>query len=588
MKRKLASKEKMKLNCDLYLTQQENNDPMLNLNRLWNIPDEEKYENIYPPFNHSGEICLVERQTPIEDSEKIYDIYHTAFIWWKDDLMNKLCRMISFILDEKAIIEGKDGNNFSQCSNGTILGEYMTACCSSQSLANLSRNLLFPQFRNIMFSKPKTIIKKYSNMIDWKEGFCPIKNKNKLWNYLSASYNEGKHQRPQIKNYKRNGTIMHQDVALRIVGDLLVKLGLSFLDVFIPGRIVSARLPFLASTPDICVSFNKFYFKSLYSEYISNQVLSEKNKLYVPHIWAEVKTVQKESAIIKKKQLIKLFSLIAKLSICIQSDLKQKKMSVSDILGIDEWHDILCNPEHNLNYDDLLNMCKAEATDILSKTFNKAGWKQSSKNQKSKKETIDTLFKRTINLLDESVINKYQDKSISQHKVKHLFSSHMDMLNTISISPLIATGHAWILVYGKQGLSDKCLLSMSLDTAPFLLNPCGTFYTQILEQACCVQYMNGKASFLFVAITKHESKTVNNEVDINHPCLAYIYEVIIPDCVRRQYEKQCLHKAHEYFGFNTEIINAGQKVIDNLVWSDDDFNKSIPSINLSTYTSGTK
>ena len=545
-------------------------------NNSWKLSDEDLDENVYPPFDDWGETLIYARKSAIEDTTEIHRIYERAFNIWTGQLMRKLCDMISFILQEQNVSE-RNNKKFIHENNGKTLATYMTACCYSQKLANITRDLIFPYFRKSFFSRERTLQKKLKEMIDWNKGFNGLVNKRKIWHCnLRADY-APKQVKPSSKNYMWNGTVMHENVGLQVTVDLMYVNGYGGKDVFIPGRIVSIKLPFLASTPDICVCANKNKLEDVYADVVQNKRVSEKLKIYVPLVWGEIKTLQSENAIIHKKQLEKLLMLTAQFDI---HNTGKKGGSISEILTIDDWDDVFCFKDENYKNDLIINDLKEEIVYLLSECFKNNGWMTPYNNQMSSKKILDLLLKRNSNIVESSVADKCKNVFVPQERLKHLFSSQMDKIKNVEIAPLVEAGHAWVLFYGKRGRNDKCIQQVFFEKAPFILGPCSNFYVQMIEQACCVQYMNGKAKYLFIAITKHASEQNEDESDINHPCLVYAYEVIIPDCVRSQYEKQCFFMANEHFGFETPVIDAGQKVIDNLMWNDNDYDNCIPCVNM--------
>jgi hypothetical protein len=555
-------------------TSNDSKDILRVLNDLWKSEGIDMNENNRPPFNDWGEMIFQDEIKEIDDPDIIFMIYEKAFINWNKKMMEDLCTNLLFVMQEDASLADNINGFINVKNKGDIIAFYMDASRSSTRIANITRKLIFPPFRHLLFSELKTWDKVKKELVDWGSGFNNSENKNKLWKCpLGFQYtsNINEHSKSTLKDYKKNGTIMHIGAGTSILKDVILAYGLESFNAFIPGRIVSLKLPFLASTPDFCISLSEEKFKTVYAELINNMFISESMKPYVPHMWVEIKTIQKEDGIIKKIQLQKLYYLIANLFVA--QDSNKNGNTLSEVLGVDDWNEDLYYGNDLLQEDKakLLNECKKEAVVILSNLFKKISWMPNE--QKSKKSALQLLMQRQTKIVPTSIITKCNDRWVSTKQLKHLFSKETDMLTYVPISPMIQAGRAWIFVYGKCGNVDKCLLQLSYDQAPFLLGPVSDFYTQVVEQICCVQYINGIAVHLFIIIIKHSSNSIHD--DINRPCFAYVYEVIVPNCIRTQYEKQCFFKANKLLGFNTPIIHAGQNILDNLMWNDNDYDKSM-------------
>ena len=545
----------------------------------WEYNYDDNDENTYPPFDDWGDPLFEHEIKEIEDPDKLENIYTHAFERWNDRTMRQLCDILMFMMCDKIGLSPDIDSIVDPKDKGDVLSHYMVQSQLHSQFTNITRELIFPCFRTLLFAKSETLKKNKHRLLDWATGFRNSQNKEKLWSsptYYQLDTTEKKSCNTlSPHDYKSNGTIMHIYAGYSVMQDVLNVYQLNGFDTMIPGRIVSRKLPYLASTPDFCILPDESFFSNIYKDAINNKGgISHELKQYTPQIWAEIKTIQKKDGIIKKNQLEDLYQLIANLFM-----IKREYPitgSLSDILEIDDWysHEYVNEEDHN-DEQYIISRCKEEVLKILTKCFIKVGWMPNKdKAHNKQKKPISLLMQRNTRLAEASFANVCKEGKVSKRQLQHLFSQ--DLNNVIPISPLIQAGRAWIFVYGKSGEKDKCLLSLSFEEAPFILGPVSDFYIQILEQACCVQYINSAACHLFIAITKHESDNNNN---INRPCIAYVYEILLPDCVRKQYEMQCFLTAHKYLGFPTPLATCGQKYIHTFMWNDEDHDRSLCLLN---------
>ena len=491
---------------------------------------------------------------------------------------------------------------------GKILTLYMDLCRSSQICAKTSRILFFPYYRKILFSRSKTERVNSTYFINWgiDTEINEYENKKKIKECeRNVMENSTKLTlKSSVNNYMKNGMIMHENSAPIIMEDFLNIIGLSNLEVFIPGRLISAKLPFIASTPDICVAISKSIFNNVYEQVIQRGKIHVDMMPFLPQFWAEVKTIQDPKGVLQKDQLTRLYQLIANYKI-ITNEYKSNIDpfdTIGKILGISgqKWINELVDNFETLaipkTKEQLINECKIEAINILQQIFINMNWiakhKEKVREQDSSspplkrakvKKATDMVFKRDINLIDLSKLVK-EDNLIQRNKIKYLFSAKHNSIKEITSSPLLKYGRSWILVYDRciciednikncnycKGGGDRLLFSMQFtkDTTPFILAPLGNFYVQIVEQVCSTQYLNSAATYLFITITKHTSNNDDGYYDenhLNHPALVYIYEVIIPYDIRFYYETRCLHETIENLNFPTLIHKGGEQIIYRLI-----------------------
>lgn len=524
------------------------------LNNMWKHVELYSEEPPFPPFNKIGELLTDEEKTHIEDIDACIDIYRKAFNEWNDMLLKQTCNTLFSIFHEIGCLSTEFGGNINKAEKGKLMVTYMNLCRSSQWFANVTRQLMFPTFRILLFAKSETIQKHKKDLIDM--GKVQRDRYSQVYELHSKQYVfESLNTKSTLTDYRKNGTIMHNDAGTAVMRDLLTSLNLTKLDVFIPGRIVSRKLPFLASTPDFCVSFSEEMFQKVYKELMDHKVISHKMKAFAPHIWAEVKTLQKETISCDKVQ--NLLFLISSFS----------KGNENILLKV-----------NHLEKSELIEECKKEAVNILRDVFVQAGWMPDE--LKSNKSPATLAMQRKSLLISHHLAQECKHHNILKHKLKHLFSFANALAHqSIPVLPLIQSGQAWIFVYENSDMR-RCLLSLTFKTAPFILGPLGSFYTQIIEQVCCVQYLNSDAKFLFVAISKYTPQ--HGDIDINRPCLVYIYEVIVPNCIRLQYEKQCFKRADMLLGYSTKLASystklahSGERVLNHLLWNDNDYDDAL-------------
>lgn len=514
------------------------------LNNIW-LNDDYLDEPPFPPFNTIGEILNDGMTTDVEDPDVILDIYEKAFQNWNRTVRNHFCKALIFIFQELNLLDNECCEPIKHTQTGELMLMYMNICRSSQYFANITRKFLFPNFRTLLFSKREVIKQKKDDILHLDKSIADLGYKLNLWQFGAFSFNESHFGQSSINNYRQNGSIMHIHAGSLVMQDLLAAYNLSELDTFIPGRIVSVKLPYLASTPDFCVSVNEDKFQQFYKMVMNRSPISHEMKIFAPYFWVEIKTLQKLT--VDYRQLENLYLLI------------------------DKTNAISC--DNNMN-ESLLTKCKFESVDILTHIFMEAEWMFDENN--IKKTPVDILMQRKTLLVSQHFAEKCKLEKINKNKLKHLFNSETSSVKKVPILPMIQSGRGWIFVYQKKGSADKCIFSLMFNTAPFILGPTSPFYVQILEQMCCVQYLNSNATFLFIAIMKHTP--TKDDADVNRPCLAYAYEVLIPDCVRLQYEKRCFHVAHRYLGYETPIANSGENVLNKLMWNDDDYNYALCTV----------
>lgn len=509
----------------------------VSLNALWT----EAYDIL-----DESSIPLKGSRTCIEDPDIILQMYEQAFDDWNENLMRHVCNALFFIFQEANLLP-LEYCNMKSIERGKLMVIYMNTCRSSQELANITRKILFPSFRSLLFSRKNTIDKVRKEFIDLEKGFSEVKNKTKLWQSAhNISLNNCVPFNSSFNTFRHNGSVMHIIAGSAIMRDLLIANNLPNFDTFIPGRIISKKLPYLASTPDFCVSLSENSFQHYYEELMNTKVISAKMKPYAPHFWIEIKTLQKVT--IDSTKLQKLYTL--------QAEMGLAKSIVAQSLAVQK--------------------CKTEAIHILTNTFLEAGWM--SNESKSRVSPIEILMQRKSLIVPHNLAQRCKHFEIRKSRLKHLFGSDTSHVEKLSVLPLIQSGRAWIFMYKKDKFNEKCELSLEFESAPFILGPMSSFYVQITEQICCVQYLNSAAKFLFVVITKH---TAEHSDDDNRPCLAYVYEVIIPDCIRLQYEKECFCVANKYLDSSIPFTNAGEKILNHLFWNDNDYDSALCTLSQS-------
>lgn len=507
-------------------------------------------ENIFPQFDAHGDELFPDEIKEVCDYDLIHQRYEAAFLSWRRELWRNLTRVLDTYLDSGetralAMQSGDEWEPKQPLDTGTICLKYMLLC-KTQSFANTSREIFFPTFRKEVNVKRGG--RKKSQLIEWgqtsklevaDEIMHRETMKLKGWNTF--------HLADATPNYRNNGTFMHTHLAVPIVEDLLSLMGMSHLEPFIPGRIINAKLPFIASTPDICVARSESEFEQVYKELMNTGTINKKSNKHLPRMWGEVKTMQSPRSFVHKRDLHSLYQTIDDLH-----KLTGKTATVSGSLS-----NILCASDNSceemdnrrLNEHELTEKCKKLAVELLEDKLCAADWSRRSG---------DTLLKRTRLTSDKN------PEYILNHKITFLFSEEHDPAVILPSDPLLQCGRGWVLVYDRVNDTDTCLASFSFDSAPFVLGPLNPFYIQIVEQSACVQYLNNNASFLFVLITKHEPVDVKSITCSNRPSLVYIYEVKIPEIVRSLYEKRCFHVAAN-FGFDTAIKLAGEKILFDII-----------------------
>ena len=445
------------------------------------------------------------------------------FLEWKNKAMENLCKCLLFLTEEVL--------NITITENTVV--SYMNGTRISIRLANISRELIFPNFKELHNAKMETKKRQFDKKINWVLGFESDEAKKRMLDspaYQQLEISSDFQTACSVKNYMKNGYIMHNVAGRDIMNDIICYEN-ETCDIFIPGRIISIKIPPLAATPDFCILPKEMKFDEVYGCLINNGCILPELKQYTPLMWAELKTIQKLDAMISDVQMHELLELL-------------------NIYKFDKT-------------ETALDECKKEAVKLLTKTFQNAKWMELERKKQN------TLFLHKNKIVSADMVSKAK-KRVEMKKLKYLFPESGSN-DTVSINPLVQSGKAWILIYENPQDKErgKCLQVLPFEKAPFLLGPNGSFYKQVLEQVCCVQYFNFDAKHLFVAASKyHESKA---EESRNNPCLVYAYEVIIPQCVRCNYEKSCFKIASHYLkGLNTPVGQENDGILDNIFSNDEE------------------
>lgn len=527
---------------------------------LWQSCGDCGDENVYPPFDIDGNLIPSDELKENEDYDNVLKRYTSAFIKWVNELKQRLCKNLLLILKaEKSF--SSDIMDLSLKDEGKIFSLYMDLCRISQNSANISRELLFPDFRKLLFAQESTLKNISKNLINWGTEYNESKSRERIANFdFSADFSITR-LKSDAHNYSVNGILLHQNYAPYIVQDFLTLHRLQNLDCFIPGRLVSAKLPFIASTPDICVAPSQELFGEVYGQYLQNHSIEENLKPYLPQFWAEVKTIHTKPSLIEKEELKTLYQYTAHLHrLQVRTNiikLTQSSMSLSQMLGISGWEDVFYDSNITWLEEETRIQCKLEAKKLLIKKLSDAKWLSSKR---------DFLQRNSIMMMKT---NKHDDKFTSLNKLKYLCSQNNNKNPIVPVLPLIQAGQAWIFLYDrtKEG-HDKLLLQSWFETAPLILGPNSAHYVQIVQQFCCVRHLNDEAVYLFILILKHtpgQNMDPRDNNYYNHPSLVYLYEVIIPECVCVQFEKQCFYQATEKFGFDTKLREAGESFIHSIM-----------------------
>ena len=519
-----------------------------------------------------------EKINSLTDPDEIHKLQKDEFLKWNHKYQKKLC----YHLDEYLKIywdrENDSDEENESCfkTSGQILSIYMDMCKDSQRNANASRNLFFPKYRTCLFSRKNTNKVNKDCFIYW--GKSQKENdddddEEKIRLKMKKAYSKEIQSdwpltlKTSLDDYKKNGTIMHECIGSSIIENLLSYLGLSGFNVFIPGRIISAKIPSIACTPDICVSIDRLQFSEIYEQMIDNKRIEPKLYPFLPQFWGEIKTIQSVYGLVKNEDIRRLYQSLAKLNRVNSyfgdqdSLLNSKSINIGSELQISgsEWHSTsfgTCDLKDSskIHLNQLIN---SEVKNILYKIFKTVKWLHSGNGQIGRNSHFIDLSTKFCN-------------QVSENKLKYLYSSEESRRSQRRpLDSFFRMGKSWILIYDRciciqeknmnnckqcTGMGDKLLhiVEFSKDETPFILHPLSNHYVQVLEQVCCTQYLNDSATYLFIVMTKHESY-YNCEEDINHfnhPALVYVYEVIIPIEKRDQFEMKCMYENIEHLQFD--------------------------------------